>query len=396
MKKHTTKKRILQHSLLLGILCLFLQSGCSQFASSSANPTNWFAETEEIEKEIPDRILPIWTDTVLHQPNQRGVRGFGGRIYFYKDGEDTPIEVDGNMTVYVFDGDYDSQNPTQPLKKYVITAAQLQKLESKSTLGMSYSIWIPWEEVGGASKKLNLIARFDGTNGGTVISNSSTKLLPGIDTPKNRMEIQKAKNPSEDYNGIAQVSYLTADESQSPTSPERPSQDSTTIFSIDLPNSLERKINSAAVDTADSEQTKSNQTLQPWSNDALGVTPQMPDSSQGPIKFPKDETEARNGFSTAPNLSGGSAVTTVSSEDPRIQSHSDNMTRGNMTQGNVTRGKVGAQARVIGSRLQSHFGPRRFRARTESTTPQDSSLVRTQPHRATWQIGLPPTPRSNR
>ncbi|MEC9092294.1 MAG: hypothetical protein VX438_06280, partial [Planctomycetota bacterium] len=179
-------------SWIVVVLVLVQFSGCSRFTSTQ---WNWFAAAEPTDFEIPERILPIWTDTVLHQPNQKGVRGFGGRLYFYSEGSEKPIPVDGNVTVYVFDGDYSAEGSSQPLKKYVIKAEQLKTLGSHSTLGYSYSTWIPWEEVGGPSRKLNLITRFDGVHGGTVISSSSTKLLPGVDTPAESVEAAQQESP---------------------------------------------------------------------------------------------------------------------------------------------------------------------------------------------------------
>ena len=81
-KRNASPKRKSPRSI--GFLCALLPwlvsiLGC-QFAPKTST-MNW--PWKNVNKEIPDRILPIWTDTVLHQPNQPGVRGFGGRIYFY-------------------------------------------------------------------------------------------------------------------------------------------------------------------------------------------------------------------------------------------------------------------------------------------------------------------------
>jgi hypothetical protein len=117
---------------------------------------------------------------VLHQPGFPGVRGFGGRVYFYQAPSTDPIEVDGGVAVYVFDADELSPKSQKPLRKYVFTADQMAEHMSKSSLGPSYSLWLPWDEVGGQSRRLSLITRFEGREGGTVISDPSIKLLPGV------------------------------------------------------------------------------------------------------------------------------------------------------------------------------------------------------------------------
>ena len=37
----------------------------------------------EDQPGTPTRIIASWTDTVLYQPNQVPMRGFGGRFIFY-------------------------------------------------------------------------------------------------------------------------------------------------------------------------------------------------------------------------------------------------------------------------------------------------------------------------
>ena len=52
---------------------------------------------------IPDRLFAVWSDWVLHQPGLPGVRGCGGRVYFYQAPETDPIKVDGALGVDFFD-----------------------------------------------------------------------------------------------------------------------------------------------------------------------------------------------------------------------------------------------------------------------------------------------------
>ena len=136
--------------------------------------------------KVPTLVLPIWTDTMLHQPNQPGIRGFGARVYFYEREGGDPIEVDGSVTVYVFDGDDYDVDATKPLRKFVITADQLGGHHSISELGHSYSVWVPWDKAGGPSRAFSLITRFDGRNGGTVVSEAANKLLPGVTAGKDK------------------------------------------------------------------------------------------------------------------------------------------------------------------------------------------------------------------
>lgn len=163
--------------LILLILSCCCMVGC-QFAPKKL-PDSW-KWGEDDKPALPDRILAVWTDTVLHQPNQPGVRGFGGRVFFYLKDQTDPIEVDGKLAVYVFDAEDADPMNQKPLRKYVFTADQFTSHMSKTSIGPSYSVWLPWGEVGGPQMKLSIIARFEGVDGGTTISDPTIKLLPGI------------------------------------------------------------------------------------------------------------------------------------------------------------------------------------------------------------------------
>ena len=161
--------------LVLVQLGLLLAIGCAELDLHGKLP--W---TQTAPPPLPERILPMWTDTIFYQPGQPGVRGFGGRIFFYGEKDQDPIKVDGSLTVYAFDADENHPDDPTPKKQFVFTADQLAKHYSKCKLGHSYSVWLPWDEVGGQTTQISLVVRFEGRNGGIVISDPSTKRLPGL------------------------------------------------------------------------------------------------------------------------------------------------------------------------------------------------------------------------
>ncbi len=107
--------------------------------------------------QAPFRMTALWTDTVLVEA---GVVGFGGRIMFYGSNDEEPILVEGELTVFAYDDSLDIRADSVPARKFVFRAEELKKHYSKSTLGHSYSFWIPWDKVGGQQRQISLIARF--------------------------------------------------------------------------------------------------------------------------------------------------------------------------------------------------------------------------------------------
>lgn len=169
---------------------------------------NWLEKQPEFV--TPSKVIPVWSDTVLHQAGQAGTRGCGGRVMFYAGDGKRAVRVDGSLVVYAWD-DSKPQKGRQPDRKFVFPMDDLQKHYSGSTIGDSYSFWLPWDAAGGDHTELTLVVRFVGRNGGEVTSTPAKAILPGIVAlPDERMADQEkplvAKTPPPG-SGIQQVAF---------------------------------------------------------------------------------------------------------------------------------------------------------------------------------------------
>ena len=134
------------------------------------------------EPRVPQRMTIVRDYTVLRQARRPGVSGFGGRIMFYTAGGKKPVKVDGALTVAAFDATVEDPARIKPEKKFIFTSEDLPRHYSKSDLGHSYSFWVPWDEVGGARRRLALIARFEASTGEVIVSDTSSHILHGFAT----------------------------------------------------------------------------------------------------------------------------------------------------------------------------------------------------------------------
>ena len=164
--------RHVARSACMGLALLTL-AGCG----SLSLPKN-FSWPWDSDHKAPVRMTDMWSFTVLQQPGQPGVRGYGGRLMFY-DADDKPMKVDGTLTVYAFDAR--SNNPSQavPERKFVLLPRDLPRHYSESKLGHSYSFWLPWDEVGGPERQIVLATRFESKNGEVLLASPSRQILPG-------------------------------------------------------------------------------------------------------------------------------------------------------------------------------------------------------------------------
>jgi hypothetical protein len=166
------------------------ESGNSKLADffSMDKGMPWHKDKDQ-KPGTPVRLVDSWTDTVLHREGQPSERGFGGRIHFYDADGGDPILTEGNLVVYAFDETDRDPIDNRPTKRYVFPAEEFARHMSDSSLGPSYSFWLPWDQVGGEQKEISLICRFEPKSGTLVIGEQTRQRLPGrlvVDQPKMR------------------------------------------------------------------------------------------------------------------------------------------------------------------------------------------------------------------
>ncbi len=180
--------------IILALLAVMACTGCKSALDSRKSPLvdrSWMSSykksaDEKIEYGQPERIAVIWSDSVASANNVANVRGFGGRIYFY-DKDSKPIRANGELTVYAFD-DSNETHKTQADRVYKFRQEELQSHFSETALGPSYSVWIPWDKVGGDRKSIALMPMFKTPENQVVKSEQSINVLPG----KTPVQVAKA------------------------------------------------------------------------------------------------------------------------------------------------------------------------------------------------------------
>ena len=143
------------------------------------------AEKEkEAEPAEPMTMVATWKGSVLETAGTNS-RGFGGRIFFY-DAANNAVEAEGELTVYGFDDTKKKAGDSGADKKFVFRASEFQTHKSENGLGVSYSVWVPWEKVGGYRKTISLIPIFKTTDGKILKGGQAVNVLHGR-TPEKQL-----------------------------------------------------------------------------------------------------------------------------------------------------------------------------------------------------------------
>jgi hypothetical protein len=189
----------------LTLMTLVCTCGCTTMHVSDA--FQWVPGVGD-KIEAPNSLAAIWSNAMLEEPNKRPTRGFGARLMFY--GKDNhPVRVSGTLVVYAFD-DQHNENLNKPDRKYIFTPDQLAEHYSKSKLGPSYSVFVPWDEAGGPLQQVSLIVRFNPVAGSSVLGNQTRLVLPGPakpDSPEQPDGVQRADNPSEVVSPVRPIAH---------------------------------------------------------------------------------------------------------------------------------------------------------------------------------------------
>ena len=335
---------------LLPLLLTFLLSGCSSLDLSG----DWQWSISDDKPQIPTEIVDVWTNDVLHRSGEASKRGFGGRLMFYNEEDETPIKVEGALTVYLFDDHGEDPMREEPVHKFIFPAETLDKHYSKSKLGHSYSFWLPVDEVGGVEKKLTIIARFELTRGGRLLAKPSTHILPGKPVDEQlaspmvqRFEASKFVRKADGQ--VQQVAHFEMAPCQSEI--EKPQEKGITTTTINLPPGFTRQIGNAPQQSA------------------FGAPMTLP-GVPAPGTVPTIAVPAQSSSANVPSAAQVLAV------QPGQVSSVASSTNSTLTSQQPTR-----------------FELPRFPARREALGRPVSSRVRTQPFRATWPSALPRTPR---
>lgn len=178
-------RKTFAHTILCSLLFAFVSTsvGCTGLIGdkSTGKPLSkrmpWSKDKDKPEPyPNPTRIAATWTPDTLVQTGRTPTRGFGGRLFFY-DEKTKAVPVDGELTVHAFAES--AQGETGEVKRYHFTAEQFTSHFSQTDIGASYSVWIPWDAVGGEQTRVSLVPSFRAANGRLVQGEQAIVALPG-------------------------------------------------------------------------------------------------------------------------------------------------------------------------------------------------------------------------
>jgi hypothetical protein len=162
-------------------LILPLLAGCS-----GARLFTWPWQKDKIitadAKNPVHRIVCMWEPSEGRRPDGMPARGFAGQILFFTRTSSTPVRVEGDVKIWVWDDQGPNGNPTVPISEFDFLKSPEGDTWNRhltvTTLGPSYNVFVPYMRRGGHQARCALQIQLVG-NGDRLLSTVATIVLPG-------------------------------------------------------------------------------------------------------------------------------------------------------------------------------------------------------------------------
>jgi hypothetical protein len=124
------------------------------------------------------KIVCIWEPAEGQGVDGLPTRGFAGQIFFFTRNS-TPAQVDGTVRVYLFDDQGSVQEQGKPIHQFDFLGEAWTAHLTKSMLGPSYNVFIPYVARQPWHANCSLRVRFTPEDGPTIYSDMVHVVLPG-------------------------------------------------------------------------------------------------------------------------------------------------------------------------------------------------------------------------
>ncbi len=192
---HSTPRRIIRHSSFVircgGLLAVSLAlSGCTTTSLFSG-----LSRKAEFSKATPNnpavRCLCLWEPAEGTGVDDRPARGVAGQIFFFTRSSVTPVEVDGDVRIFLFDDQGESEDQSVPLHQFDFLNGSWNAQLTATQFGPAYQVFVPYSRKGHHLATLALRVRLTPKNGPVIFSDMANVVLHGFDRSKAEAESEK-------------------------------------------------------------------------------------------------------------------------------------------------------------------------------------------------------------
>ena len=125
------------------------------------------------------QIICIWQPSEGRDPSGMPCRGFAGQILFLANRGALPVQVEGDVRIYLFDDQGTPEEQTKPMHQYDFDSPSWGRHLTKGTLGPTYSVFVPYTRRGTYEANCALRVRLKTDGQSAVFSDLASIPLDG-------------------------------------------------------------------------------------------------------------------------------------------------------------------------------------------------------------------------
>ncbi|MDA1052665.1 MAG: hypothetical protein O3C40_19590 [Planctomycetota bacterium] len=130
-------------------------------------------------KNPATKVVCIWQPAEGRGLDELPARGFAGQIVFLTANSPTPVEVEGDVTIFLFDDHGTPEQRSQPLHTFRFDEGSWQTYLTPTTWGPTYQLFIPYVRKGLHRASCSLAVQIETPEGRRVTSAMANIVLPG-------------------------------------------------------------------------------------------------------------------------------------------------------------------------------------------------------------------------
>lgn len=173
-------------AIIAGVLILSF-CGCTSFGSLNMRARD--------ARQPVNRVLCLWQPAEGRGLDDQPTRGFAGQILFFTADSPTPVEVDGEVTISLFDNHGSPSEQSKPIHQFRFSETWRTYVKETSW-GPSYQLFIPYVRKGKHRAECALNLRFETGSGTSVVSEMTHIVLPGAQNPNNPTVVRSRQRSS--------------------------------------------------------------------------------------------------------------------------------------------------------------------------------------------------------
>lgn len=179
---------------------LAIGSGCASMGPLSELPG--MSKLPGMRKKMPEakpndpvvEIIGLWQPARGKGLDGMPTRGFAGQIMFFTRGQKSPVKVDGDVRVYVYDDLGTREEQAKPIRQFDFVDGTWNGYLYDVNMGPSYYVFIPYTRDGSLQANCSLRVRLKLKSGHTVYSDVANVALSGSPREEVAAALDQAAN----------------------------------------------------------------------------------------------------------------------------------------------------------------------------------------------------------